>query len=377
MAIVLFEDNQCDNMRPTGWFKPYDQLVAGCLNLRSIVDLLDEPVLSIRRDHFLCTGTANDDPSTKSSENILFLNSSLTPDIRYLDTLKDIIKAGDLMMTTSGNRVAAAMLGPGVKYPETLTAGTVSEFLLEQGLPLEDEMFKTIDLPHELVAAHMNVFDVNLEHIIASNGFTEKEPGLFLGEGTTIHPSCAMDTSGGPIIIDDGVTILPFTYMEGPIYIGRKSRIIEHAAIKEQTCIGHTCKVGGEVEFSAIQDYSNKQHHGFLGHSWVGGWVNLGAGTTTSDLKNTYGTIRMDYNGSRVDTGMQFIGSIIGDYVKTAINTSIFTGKLVGLVQHDLRHGHHECAELLQLRTQLRTDHGNQSRPAAHHAAPCLQPTQG
>jgi len=93
---------------------------------------------------------------------------------------------------------------------------------------------------------------------------------------------------------------------------------------------GHTCKIGGEVEAASIEPYTNKQHHGFLGHSYLGSWVNLGAGTCNSDLKNTYGLVSMDYLGHRVSTGMQFIGCIVGDYAKTAVNTSIFTGKTIG-----------------------------------------------
>jgi glucose-1-phosphate thymidylyltransferase len=89
-------------------------------------------------------------------------------------------------------------------------------------------------------------------------------------------------------------------------------------------------KIGGEVEASIIEPYSNKQHHGFLGHSYLGSWINLGAGTCNSDLKNTYGKVKMDYRGESVATDMQFMGCIIGDYAKSAINTSIFTGKVIG-----------------------------------------------
>jgi glucose-1-phosphate thymidylyltransferase len=106
--------------------------------------------------------------------------------------------------------------------------------------------------------------------------------------------------------------------------------VIEHAAIKHGVAIGHTTKIGGEVEASIIEAYSNKQHHGFLGHSYLGSWINLGAGTSNSDLKNTYGQVNMEYAGRKVSTGMQFVGAVIGDYAKTAVNTSIFTGKLIG-----------------------------------------------
>ena len=106
--------------------------------------------------------------------------------------------------------------------------------------------------------------------------------------------------------------------------------MIEHSALKEQVALAHTTKVGGEVEASSIEPYTNKQHHGFLGHSYLGSWINLGAGTCNSDLKNTYGTISMNYADGKMATAMQFHGCIIGDYSKTAINTSIFTGKVIG-----------------------------------------------
>jgi len=95
--------------------------------------------------------------------------------------------------------------------------------------------------------------------------------------------------------------------------------------------LGHTVKAGGEIEVSIIEPFSNKQHHGFLGHAYVGSWVNLGAGTSNSDLKNTYGEIGIEVEGKQFPTGMQFAGCVIGDHTKTAINTSIFTGKLIGV----------------------------------------------
>jgi glucose-1-phosphate thymidylyltransferase len=114
------------------------------------------------------------------------------------------------------------------------------------------------------------------------------------------------------------------------VHIGRAGRVIEDSAIKDNVCLGHTTKVGGEVEGSIIEPYTNKQHHGFLGHAYLGSWVNLGAGTSNSDLKNTYGEVNMEYNGAKVSTGMQFVGCMVGDYAKSAVNTSIFTGKVVG-----------------------------------------------
>lgn len=138
------------------------------------------------------------------------------------------------------------------------------------------------------------------------------------------------NTKKGPILLDEHAMVGPFCYLSGPAYLGKHARINEHSAIKDGVALGHTTKIGGEVEASVVEAYSNKQHHGFLGHSYLGSWINLGAGTCNSDLKNTYGVVKMEYRGEQVATGMQFVGCMIGDYAKTAINTGIFTGKTIG-----------------------------------------------
>ncbi|MEF8788185.1 MAG: hypothetical protein V5A84_03870 [Planctomycetota bacterium] len=153
---------------------------------------------------------------------------------------------------------------------------------------------------------------------------------MYVGDGVEISDRAVFHTDGGPVVLEDGVEVSDFSYLEGPVYVGAGSRVIERSSVKELTCIGHTCKIGGEVEERTMESYSNKQHHGFLGHAYLGSWVNLGAGTSNSDLKNTYGEIRVQHRGRKIDTGMQFLGCIMGDYVKSAINTSIFTGKIIG-----------------------------------------------
>ncbi len=139
------------------------------------------------------------------------------------------------------------------------------------------------------------------------------------------------DTKAGPIVLEAGASVGPHSFLAGPVHLGVNSRVLEHAALKHAVALAHTTKIGGEIEASIIEPYSNKQHHGFLGHSYLGSWVNLGAGTCNSDLKNTYGPVNMEYRGRKIPTGMQFVGAIIGDYSKTAINTGIFTGKVIGV----------------------------------------------
>ena len=112
---------------------------------------------------------------------------------------------------------------------------------------------------------------------------------IFIGKDVDIKPGVVLDASTGPIIIERNVTIFPNAVIQGPFYIGEASKIKSCAAIYPNVSIGKVCKVGGEVEDSIIHSYTNKQHSGFLGHSYLGSWINIGADTNNSDLQNNYG----------------------------------------------------------------------------------------
>ncbi len=153
---------------------------------------------------------------------------------------------------------------------------------------------------------------------------------IHIGERATVHPTASIDASGGPVFISHDVTIGAQAVIEGPVYLGPGTCINPRAWLHGGNAIGPVCKVGGEIDGCIICGYSNKQHDGFLGHAYVGCWVNIGAGTNNSDLKNTYGSIRVPVNGVPVDTGQQFFGAMIGDHAKLGINTTLATGAVVG-----------------------------------------------
>ena len=158
-----------------------------------------------------------------------------------------------------------------------------------------------------------------------------KPEAIAIGESAKIKPGVVLDAETGPIVIDEQAELQPNAVVIGPAYIGRGAIIRPNAIIRENTSIGPGCRVGGEVEGSIMHGYCNKQHDGFLGHSYVAPWVNLGAGTITSDLKNTYGPVRVKLNGVETDTGEQFVGSTIGDHTKTGIGTILPTGCVLGV----------------------------------------------
>ena len=144
-----------------------------------------------------------------------------------------------------------------------------------------------------------------------------------------VSAHAVLNTEAGPVVIDAGARIGAFCLLKGPLYIGQRTQL-DNCHISNAIA-GNDCRLGGEIADSIIGNYTNKHHEGFLGHSIVGDWVNLGAMTTTSDLKNNYGEVRLTFGAEKYAAGTIKFGSIIGDYAKTAIGTMLGTGSIVDL----------------------------------------------
>lgn len=223
-------------------------------------------------------------------------------------------------------------------------------------LPTLPELSALQTEPWELVSSDLATYD-NLADLVHDNermlgwdferyfydqdNYFETEPGvsvlnpylIWLAEGVELAPGVVLDASSGPIVIDAGARLLPNAVVTGPVYIGKNCLVKVAAKIYGPSSIGPVCKVGGEIEGTIFQGYSNKQHDGFLGHSYVGEWVNIGADTNNSDLKNTYQNVSF-YSyaaGEKIDSGSMFLGALIGDHAKLGINTSINTGCVIGV----------------------------------------------
>jgi UDP-N-acetylglucosamine diphosphorylase/glucosamine-1-phosphate N-acetyltransferase len=153
---------------------------------------------------------------------------------------------------------------------------------------------------------------------------------VFIGARSVVQPGCVLDATGGPIILDDNVQG-QILQIQGPVFVG-KGGVVDGARLRPGTSLGPNCKVGGEVSASIFQSRVNKGHEGFVGHTWAGRWVNFGALATTSNLKNTYGTVRFQLDSqTRIDTGAQFLGSLIGDHTKIGIGQLLTTGANLGV----------------------------------------------
>lgn len=151
---------------------------------------------------------------------------------------------------------------------------------------------------------------------------------LFIEEGAEVEPSVCFDTTAGPILLRGGSHVLAFTRLVGPLYVGQGSSVTADRVAASS--IGDTCKVHGELSNTIFVGHSNKGHDGFVGHSMLGRWVNLGAGTITSNLKNTYGTVQLWTPEGTRETGLQFLGTLFGDHAKTGIGLTLTTGTVLG-----------------------------------------------
>lgn len=340
MKYVVFDDAKWENFFPITLTRSTGDLRTGILKLRQrigayleteITDIIVNPLLeAVYRERH---------PEWKVNSLVkadtVFINSRLKIDESLAETIKKM-KDNTCLINQSGI-IAARGIPPKVKL-------TMEDFTswcgkLETTAYKEDCFWNYL---WELISQNSELIERDFRNFFYDkDNFFEAEPGvtilnpynIWLGEGTRIAPGVILDATKGPIIIDENVEIMPNAVLIGPVYVGKNSLIKIGAKIYEGTSIGPVCKIGGEVEESIFQAFTNKQHDGFLGHSYLGEWVNIGADTNNSDLKNNYNEVEMYFYPAleKVKTGCQFLGCFIGDHTKTGINCTINTGTSVGV----------------------------------------------
>ena len=146
--------------------------------------------------------------------------------------------------------------------------------------------------------------------------------------GASVEPGVVFDVREGAVVVERRAYVKAGSRLEGPVYIGLGTEVLGGSI--RWTSLGPRCKVRGEISTSVFVGFANKAHDGFVGHSVIGRWVNLGAGTITSNLKNTYGKVRLQVGATIMETERQYLGSLLGDHAKTAIGTLLGTGTAVG-----------------------------------------------
>ena len=161
---------------------------------------------------------------------------------------------------------------------------------------------------------------------------------IFINETANIKPGVVIDATNGPVYIGENVQIDIGALIQGPVFIDKDSYISLGSKIRGGTLIGPNCKIGGEVTNSIFHGFSNKVHDGFIGHSYIGEWVNIGAGTNNSNLKNNYSDVKFNFGKNIIDSNKKFLGTMIGDFTRISIGTSINTGTFVGIGSNLFNH---------------------------------------
>lgn len=335
MSVILFEDGLVPQLFPITIGRPAFQISCGSCRLIDIALRLGQGVDWIVRRHLRDLLRADHAvfPWTpvRPGGATLLVNARMVPSVHVAAQLQSLLEAGQPSLVRTAGHVAAALLPAGSAAP----AGDLEPHELELYLRHFNLQTRLMDLPlleypHDVLRYHLLILNDNLAHRLSTGAYQEVADGVFVAPGGRLGQYVTTDTKAGPVVLEADATVGPYCFLRGPAHLGPRARVNEHSAIKDHVTLGHTTKTGGEIEASIIEPYSNKQHHGFIGHSYLGSWVNLGAGTCNSDLKNTYGQVNMEYRGEKFATGMQFLGCIMGDYAKSAINTGIFTGKTIG-----------------------------------------------
>jgi UDP-N-acetylglucosamine diphosphorylase/glucosamine-1-phosphate N-acetyltransferase len=344
MKIIVFEDDVYANLLPITYTRASFELRIGIRTiLENMIEKLrpEKTIVSARKN--LRRVLEERYPEVRVEEEILddviVVNGLLYIGRKELKMIRNLLSEGRDEALVAGKRLVAAKLSG-----ENLRERSLEEIYDVESLKKYLEIKYTEDL--RLISYPWDIINYFPE-ILKEELSDYKEPSsdvnngvyvrgdrklIYMDDKSAIEPGTVIDVRNGPVYIGKSVEVESPSRIIGPCYIGDNSMIF--GARVESSIIGEECRIGGEVVHSIIHKYSNKRHFGFLGHSYVGEWVNLGAGFTNSNLKNTYGEVRMNIRGQNISTGNTFLGCFIGDHARASIGTLVYTAKKIGVASH-------------------------------------------
>ncbi|RLS52035.1 MAG: hypothetical protein DWH91_17600 [Planctomycetota bacterium] len=342
MQVAYFEDGRADQFRPLSWMRPVYELVCGQSGLRERVNRYLAPSEwgGFLRP-WLTEVYQAEHPSAHlnsltwlSAEPTLLMNGRWLPELEQLKslhpgdglwidgTLVALVLAPEQAAQLDLDDFAASVLRLARMQREVVARGSLVNYpwdlVHHNGSQLEQDFHTRPHGPSK----------VTLGSQVAVLG---KDEDVYIDPAAQIDPFVVIDARSGPVWIAEGVKVQPFTRIEGPAFVGSDSQLFR-AHVKSGTTIGPSCRVGGEIEESIFHGCSNKYHDGFLGHSYICPWVNLGALSTNSDLKNDYTAVSVPLWGESISSGSTKVGCFIADHSKTALCSLFNTGSAVGVM---------------------------------------------
>ncbi len=348
MIIALFEDEKYENFLPLTYTRPVFECRCGLFTFAERAQKIqpESRMFLFTRDYLVPTlkkrVSLPINETDAIDDDVLLINGSLITDNETRQLIQK--KLTDDVVITHGDRVALARLSEKTakKYRKVLRKPLnrlTSRSLTKECKTLESPYLLLFNYPWDLIDNNSELIKRDFAEFASKEfeGTADEraaiyggEENVYMGKGSFVEANVVLDARNGPIYIGEGTEVQAGSRISGPAHIGNNTRIVT-ALIREGCSIGNVCRVGGEVEETIIQGYTNKQHVGFVGHSYIGEWANIAADTTASDIKNTYGTIKVNVKGKTVDSSRMKVGCFIGDYARTSIGTKVYAGKKIGI----------------------------------------------
>ena len=330
-AVYLYDDARARSFEPFALTRPIGELRAGALLVRERwARGLGEPVTGHVTSPFLA-GFEEPDAAPVVERDELPAGSWLV-NARFAPKL-ELSPRADVL--TAGGHVAALRLDAPVKIASLREGDLGLDDLVAPGRELREvrgrwmhDVWDYIAHLPEMLNEDIPVLGATLSQETPAGTLRIGDHGLFIEDGAVVEPQVCFDLTAGPVLLRAGSHVQAFTRVVGPVYVGAGSTLTTDRIAT--AAIGDVCKVHGEVSNVIFLGYANKGHDGFVGHSILGRWVNLGAGTITSNLKNTYGTVQLWTPTGIRETGLQFLGTLFGDHAKTGIGLRLTTGTVIG-----------------------------------------------
>lgn len=347
-TIILTEPTSCDDFYPFHILHSIWEIRCGALRIFEKYQHLfpDTQIRFAGREMHLNSFLAREGLTNEIPENgsALIIDSSVIPNNDFINLVQDITHEHENAEIKINDKTAAIYIHDISSIIKVDWSNFIENFSHEQNNRITvyelknhkklNYLWDAIFFNGSEIEDDFQYFKTKLNIVNPADFqqavFIEPEK-ILIGENSKIAPFCVIDASHGAVIIGSNVNIMPHSTILGPCFIGDNSLIKIGAKIYHDCSFGEFCKIGGELENTIVHSYSNKQHDGFLGHSYLCEWVNLGADTNNSDLKNTYGDIVIRFEHKRINTGRMFLGLLCGDHTKSGINSMFTTGTAAGI----------------------------------------------
>jgi UDP-N-acetylglucosamine diphosphorylase / glucose-1-phosphate thymidylyltransferase / UDP-N-acetylgalactosamine diphosphorylase / glucosamine-1-phosphate N-acetyltransferase / galactosamine-1-phosphate N-acetyltransferase len=331
--LVLLDDAAARSFEPFALTRPVCELRAGAVLIRERWEM----ALGTRSAGFIAAAHLDDFEEAGAAGAIVqgeVAAGTIVANARALPRL-EVAGDRDADRWHIGGQLAALRLPRAVPVHSLRAPGAELEALAAHGGRAVDMPGRWLDAPWDLVRHLPEMLSEDIPRLAAALTTGAPAPGtvlaghpVYVEDGAIVEPHTLLDATQGPILIRRGAHVHAFTRLVGPCFIGRDSSVMGDRIAG--VSIGEVCRVHGEVSMTIFLGHANKAHSGFIGHSVLGRWVNLGASTVNSNLKNTYGSVAMWTPQGTRDSAMQFLGALFGDHAKTGIGTRLTTGSVIG-----------------------------------------------